>query len=599
MKNISYQEFPQLVKKLIVPKFRRKSSKALFAAAFLLLSTGATSAATIESNSTAKQPATFASNFQADSRDNKNRAKTALNDATAAVFTVNTNLDNEANGCAIGLCTLREAISDANATTQPDTIVFAPGVTGTMTLTGGQLVISSSLTINGPGARNLSISGNNTDRVFLVATPVLGGNTTINISGLKIINGFAQPVVIGSTVIGDGGGILNGALLGILGGTSTLNLTEVTIDNNVATTLGGGVATRLGAVTNITRSTISRNTSNATLPALGGDVGGGGISNIASITTLNNSTVSDNNTLAAGGGILNAAGVLNLTNSTISNNSSTVAGGGIVSAVSVLTPILGVTNLRNTIVADNNGLLATNILGRDVIGVAGSFNSLGHNMVGSNYGAEGNFIASLFNGTIPIPNSNGDIIGNISLLNQVISPMLGALQNNGGQTDTRQLQVFSPLIDRGDSCVINDTCSTPLPFNSTNSFDIVSQALTTDQRGTGFQRQYGMAVEIGAVETNAPTAAGATITGRVTQGNGKGIFRAIVTLTDGEGIVRTTTTNSVGAFTFETVEVQQTYLLQARHKQYVFVPQILTPTEDLLRVNLIGTPSGFKINSAF
>ena len=514
-----------------------------------------------------------------------------------ATITVNTNLDNESNGCVIGNCTLREAITQANGTAQTDIIVFDPAVTGTILLTNGQLTVSSNLSINGPGARNLTINGNNTDRVFLIATPTSGGDFTVNISGLKITNGFAQPVLIGSTLIGDGGGILNGALLGILTGTSTLNLTEVAIDNNVATTLGGGVATRLGSITNITRSTVSNNTSNAVVPALGGDVGGGGISNVVGTTTINNSTISDNHSLAAGGGILNAAGVLHLTNNTISHNSSTLAGGGLVSVAGLITPILGLCNLRNTIIADNNSLQALNILGRDIVGVLGSFNSLGNNLIGSNYGAESSFLASVFSGTVPVPNVNGDIIGNILNINQVISPLLGTLQNNGGPTETRLPQPSSPVINRGNNCVLTDTCSSSLalPTDSPSA----TSALTTDQRGVGFPRQLGSAVEVGAVEISAPTAAGTTISGRVTQSNGKGISRAIVTLTDAEGTIRSVSTNTSGAFIFEAVLVQQTYILQVRHKQYTFTPQIISPTEDLIDVNLIGTPTGFKINSSF
>jgi hypothetical protein len=42
-----------------------------------------------------------------------------------------------------GACSLRQAISDAG---NEDTIVFAAGVTGTITLNSGQLVIKASLT---------------------------------------------------------------------------------------------------------------------------------------------------------------------------------------------------------------------------------------------------------------------------------------------------------------------------------------------------------------------------------------------------------------------------------------------------------------------
>src|SRR5689334_15919422 len=49
-----------------------------------------------------------------------------------------------------------------------DTIAFAKGLHGTITLTSGELSIANSVTINGPGANKLSVSGNNTGRVFEV-----------------------------------------------------------------------------------------------------------------------------------------------------------------------------------------------------------------------------------------------------------------------------------------------------------------------------------------------------------------------------------------------------------------------------------------------
>ena len=58
-------------------------------------------------------------------------------------------------------CTLREAIAFAS----PGAIItFASEVTGTISLSTGELVIGKSLTITGPGARSLVVSGANTAR---------------------------------------------------------------------------------------------------------------------------------------------------------------------------------------------------------------------------------------------------------------------------------------------------------------------------------------------------------------------------------------------------------------------------------------------------
>src|SRR5260370_40808953 len=74
--------------------------------------------------------------------------------ARAATITVSNTNDN-------GAGSLRQAIQDAAA---GDTINFA--VTGTITLTKSELLITNSLSIDGAGATNLAISGNNVGRVF-------------------------------------------------------------------------------------------------------------------------------------------------------------------------------------------------------------------------------------------------------------------------------------------------------------------------------------------------------------------------------------------------------------------------------------------------
>src|SRR5262245_21610106 len=61
-----------------------------------------------------------------------------------------------------GPSSLRAAVAQANAHPGADVIVFKEGLTGTIALTGGQLVLTDDVKINGPGADTLTVSGNHT-----------------------------------------------------------------------------------------------------------------------------------------------------------------------------------------------------------------------------------------------------------------------------------------------------------------------------------------------------------------------------------------------------------------------------------------------------
>src|SRR5262245_19785070 len=147
---------------------------------------------------------------------------------------------------------LRDAIASA---VSGDTINFAKNV-HLITLTGTALEVSKNLDIEGPGANQLTISGNNASRVFYVKS----GNT-LTLANLTIAGGQASgplPTSLvgefsgGGTIVppsgaGGGGGILNehGA---------TLNLINDTVRDNqaihgpspLALTVVGGRVLNLG-----------------------------------------------------------------------------------------------------------------------------------------------------------------------------------------------------------------------------------------------------------------------------------------------------------------------------------------------------------------
>jgi hypothetical protein len=111
-----------------------------------------------------------------------------------------------------GLGSLRQAINDNN-TTGSNTIIFSNIVTGTITLTNGELLISKSVTILGPGVNVLAVNGHAAGRVFDISSSI-----NVNIAGLTITNGnFAG---------GSGGGINNYR--------STLTVSNCTLSGNTA-----------------------------------------------------------------------------------------------------------------------------------------------------------------------------------------------------------------------------------------------------------------------------------------------------------------------------------------------------------------------------
>ncbi len=162
-----------------------------------------------------------------------------------------------------------------------DRIVFDPSLNGqTITLAGGELAISQSLTIQGPGAGRLTVSGNNAGRVF----DLTGSGANVTIAGLTIANGLAA----------QGGGIENPA--------STLTLFGDVLSNNQAVgaagtdAQGGGVfngsAASLRALGSVFTNNVARG-GDGISGATAGTAYGGALFNRGT-ATLNGSTFSGN-----------------------------------------------------------------------------------------------------------------------------------------------------------------------------------------------------------------------------------------------------------------------------------------------------------------
>jgi hypothetical protein len=142
---------------------------------------------------------------------------------------------------------LRQAILDANAAAGPDVINFDPttfGTPQTIRLQSSLPDITDDLTINGPTAAGLTISGDaNNDGLFdpgdVRILSVSAGNVTL--SHLTLANGLAQGADAGSS--GNTGGDARGGAIYVAGGAVTLN--DCALSKDVA--IGGSGGSRGGA----------------------------------------------------------------------------------------------------------------------------------------------------------------------------------------------------------------------------------------------------------------------------------------------------------------------------------------------------------------
>jgi CSLREA domain-containing protein len=316
------------------------------------------------------------------------RPSFAQSAASPVVNSLNDVVDDE--GCDDTHCSLREAIAfarnplpDQYVPTPPPTITFA--VTGTITLTGGDLLIDRDLTINGPGANKLSVSGNNASRIFYISPYPRAVRLNVSLSGLTIMRGSA-----------DFGG-------GIFVGSSALTLQNSVVTKNRASQ-GGGIGTDTDSWVRMTiqNSTISDNEAT--------NLFAGGLSiNSGASLTLHNSTVSGNTAPSDGAGLFIWEAGVTITHSTITENrsGSSSVGAGILN-------FSGRTSIQNSIIAKNTG--------GDCFSRYGLVD-LGYNLIGD--GGPCKQAAT---------SKSGD-------------PLLGPLADNGGPTRTHALLNKSPAID--------------------------------------------------------------------------------------------------------------------------------------------------------
>jgi CSLREA domain-containing protein len=286
--------------------------------------------------------------------------------ASAATFVVNTTSDTvdaaPGNGVcadASAQCSLRAAISEANALAGDD-IITVPAGNYTQSLVaanedanaGGDWDITGNVTINGASA----------------ASTILQANAAVGTATERVINVRSGTVVINDVTIRNGR--FTGTMLATTRGAGIENVGTLTLnniivrDNQMNSTSGNPIGAGIhnaGPALTLINTTV---TANSNVRVTGGSAFGGGISSIVATTiTITSSSISGNSSTSQAGGFGFGAGLylenlftFNATNSSFNNNTGTGTSGSNGTGVRALSNIgAAVFNATNCTFGGNTG----------------------------------------------------------------------------------------------------------------------------------------------------------------------------------------------------------------------------------------------------
>jgi hypothetical protein len=334
---------------------------------------------------------------------------------------------------AAGTCSLRDAIMAANTKKAvhacakgngTDTIVFAAGLSGGISLSSALPAIVNTLTIQGTATSPpaITISGQDEYQIFAV-----NSGATLNLYYLTVTGG----------VSGNGGAIANGG---------TLTVANSTIEDSLAI-VGGGIYTT-GTLT-VANSTFYGNIGDA------GADGGGAIYNFSGTLTVINSTFANNFGGDSGAIYVGPGATATVVNATFDGNGSSGVGGGAAIDVESAATL----NIASTILGDS--LTTTPTSSNCSFSAGATITDEGYNLSDDN---SCSFTAA-------------GSENNVSTLD------LGSLQFNGGPTQTISIDNGSAaynLIPAGPTGSCNYVNINPCTNPPTSS---ASGQLVCDQRG--------------------------------------------------------------------------------------------------------------------
>lgn len=401
---------------------------------------------------------------------------TTTNVSFSATFTVDSISDQSdsspGNGICdqgSGFCTLRAAIEETNALAGSDTIEFS--ISGTIILASALPTVTQALTIIGPSANQLIVSGNSVVRVFIIDSP------DVVISNISIRDGL-----VGTESPSGGAGIH-------VTSNAILELNDIVVSNNTA--IGGGGIRNYGTLT-LNNCTVIGNT--ATASSTYTFIWGGGIFNQGGTLIINNSTISGNSTIASGtqqsystgSGIasLGNSASVSINNSTISGNSGTVITSGSSSSLANgggLYIYAGSSLTMNNSTVTNNTITNNDAGGEEGAGIyccSGGNLTLSNSIVAGNTNTAGSSNCFYYNAIRNTQHNIEDadtcqLTGTGDQINT--DPFLDILADNGGTTQTHNIVSGSPAIDAADNatCLSTDQRGVPRPLDGDGVGDAV------------------------------------------------------------------------------------------------------------------------------
>lgn len=286
--------------------------------------------------------------------------------AAASTYLVDTSGDPGPGGTT----SLRQAVAAANGAAD-NFVDFSPALDGsTITLLLGEIAINQPMTIVGPGAEKLAVSGNDSSRIFNISTPS-ATPIAVTLTGLRLTHGKATGNNLGGAIYTSnvsltledseldhnaatqGGAIFLQNAIGVL---SASKLARTTLANNSAKAgvgQGGGLLASFGATLQIVDSAVSANTSSRGA--------GAQFYNVGSITIERSQVIGNQADSDFGGGLAffhqtsSGYSTVAIKNSTISGNSAAFRSGGI-DLINTRTTLTGDTLTSNSSQGDGGAI---------------------------------------------------------------------------------------------------------------------------------------------------------------------------------------------------------------------------------------------------